>query len=205
MRLAFPYGLVATGLLILLTCPPAHAGELYYQMGPDGIPALTDSPRYGAQVMRFDGRSVQRKKPINVSRVPRIDAYDHLFRAAAERHHVPAELLKAVCLVESAMNPAAVSPAGAQGLMQLMPQTAESLNVSDPFDPSQAIDGGARYLAQQLRTFGRTDHALAAYNAGPGAVRRAGGIPNYRETTRYVQKVTRYYNHFRWSRPVAQR
>jgi soluble lytic murein transglycosylase-like protein len=108
-------------------------------------------------------------------------------------------------LVESGMNPKAISKAGAQGLMQLMPQTAIELKVTDPFDPSQAIYGGAKYLSRQLRSFGRDDYALAAYNAGPGAVKRAGGIPNYTETQRYVKKVMRYYDHFRQRRPVQQK
>jgi soluble lytic murein transglycosylase-like protein len=206
MRIVFARGAIAFSLLLFTSATTADAGELYYQMGADGIPMLTDSPLYGAQMLRLNSAksSSQRTKPINVNGVPRIDAYDHLFRAAADRYDLPAELIKAVCLVESAMNPKAQSPVGAQGLMQLMPQTAKDLDVSDPFDPGQAINGGARYLAQQLRSFGRTDHALAAYNAGPGAVRRAGGIPNYQETQRYVKKVTRYYQHFQSSRPVAK-
>ena len=194
----------------LLTCwlsgvlvTTAVAGEIYYQMGPDGIPMLTDSPRMGVEAHRFDQpRTAVTTKPVNVERIPRIDDYDHLFIAASKQYGISAELVKAVCVVESAMNPKAVSKAGAQGLMQLMPQTAKELKVSDPFDPTQAIYGGAKYLSRQLRAFGRNDYALAAYNAGPGAVKRAGGIPNYKETQRYVQKVTRYYDHFRLQRPV---
>jgi cell wall-associated NlpC family hydrolase len=114
--------------------------------------------------------------------------YGSLFSAAATRYGVPAALLAGVATVESGGNPAAVSGAGAQGLMQLMPQTAAGLGV-DPFDPAQAVDGAARLLARDLRTFGSTPLALAAYNAGPGAVRRYGGIPPYAETQSYVGKV----------------
>ncbi|MFJ9315115.1 transglycosylase SLT domain-containing protein [Pimelobacter simplex] len=115
--------------------------------------------------------------------------YAGLIDAAAARTGVPAALLAAVAKQESGFDPRAVSPAGAQGLMQLMPGTARGLGVTDAFDPAQAIDGGARLLRSLLDRFGRTDLALAAYNAGPGAVSRYGGIPPYPETQRYVRNV----------------
>jgi soluble lytic murein transglycosylase-like protein len=116
-------------------------------------------------------------------------------QSAAEQHNVPAPLLKAVMQQESAGNPQAVSQAGAQGLMQLMPGTAQEMGVTDPFDPIQSIDGGARYLGQLLKQFnGSIPLALAAYNAGPRKVREAGNqIPNIRETQEYVRKVSRMY------------
>ncbi|MGZ4653018.1 transglycosylase SLT domain-containing protein [Oryzihumus sp.] len=120
-------------------------------------------------------------------------AYRDLFTAAAARHGVPANLLASVARAESGFNPAAVSRAGALGLMQLMPGTARSLGVN-PLDPGQAVDGAARLLAQDLRTFGSTELALAAYNAGPDAVRRYGGVPPYAETRAYVQRVLAYQN-----------
>jgi peptidoglycan DL-endopeptidase CwlO len=115
--------------------------------------------------------------------------YNSLFTRAAAQHGVPAVLLAAVAKVESGYNPKAVSPAGAQGLMQLMPGTAAGLGV-DPFDPAQAVDGAARLLAGHLREFGSVPLALAAYNAGGGAVHRYGGIPPFAETQAYVPKVT---------------
>ena len=118
-------------------------------------------------------------------------AYKGLFEAAAARHGVPASLLEAVARAESGFDPRAVSRAGAVGLMQLMPGTARSLGV-DPRDPAQAIDGAARLLAANLRTFGSSELALAAYNAGPGAVRSYGGVPPYAETQSYVQRVLAY-------------
>ena len=203
VRCPFFIHLLIASIGLLTMTGPAFAAEIYYQMGADGIPMLTDSPRMGAHAQRFDrSRHTQQTKPVNVEGIARIDAYDHLFIAASKQYDIPAELVKAVCLVESGMNPNAVSRAGAQGLMQLMPKTAQSLKVTDPFDPTQAIYGGAKYLSRQLRSFGRNDYALAAYNAGPGAVKRAGGIPNYTETQRYVKKVMRYYDHFRQQRPV---
>lgn len=115
--------------------------------------------------------------------------YAELFNAAGAKYGVDPKLLAAVAKQESSYNPQAVSPAGARGLMQLMPATARSLGVSDPCDPAQAVDGAAKLLRDLLREFGRTDLALAAYNAGPGAVKRYDGIPPYRETQNYVKRI----------------
>ncbi|HTW13769.1 MAG TPA: transglycosylase SLT domain-containing protein [Nocardioides sp.] len=115
--------------------------------------------------------------------------YANLFTAAAERYGVQADLLAAVARQESGFDPKAVSHAGAQGLMQLMPATAKGLGVTDSFDPAQAVDGAARLLRDLLDRFGRTDLALAGYNAGPGAVMRYQGIPPYPETQNYVRSI----------------
>lgn len=112
---------------------------------------------------------------------------DH-FRTAGATHGIQPSVLAAVAKTESAFDPTAVSHAGAQGLMQFMPATAADLGV-DPFDPASAIDGAARYLSQNLRRFGSLELALAAYNAGPGAVQQYGGIPPFAETQAYVPKV----------------
>ncbi len=115
-------------------------------------------------------------------------SYRSIFAEAEARYGVSADLLEAVAKQESGFNPDAVSPAGAQGLMQLMPATARALKV-DAFDPAAAVDGSARLLGQHLRRFGSVPLALAAYNAGPGAVERFGGVPPYRETQGYVTKI----------------
>ena len=115
-------------------------------------------------------------------------AYRSLFEQAGRRHGVSPALLAAVAKVESGFNRSAVSGAGARGLMQLMPSTARALGV-DPMDPTQAVDGAARLLATHLRTYGSVPLALAAYNAGPGAVNRYNGVPPYAETQAYVTKV----------------
>lgn len=115
--------------------------------------------------------------------------YRDLFVAAGQRHGIDPALLAAVAKVESGFNPTAGSPAGARGLMQFMPATAAGMGI-DPLDPAQAVDGAARYLSTQLNRFGNLPEALAAYNAGPGAVARAGGVPPYPETQSYVRKVT---------------
>lgn len=114
--------------------------------------------------------------------------YASLFNAAGARQGIDPRLLAAVAQVESGFNPQAVSPAGARGLMQFMPATAAGMGI-DPMDPAQAVDGAARYLKTQMETFGSVELALAAYNAGPGAVSRHGGIPPFAETQAYVPKV----------------
>ena len=114
--------------------------------------------------------------------------YADLFSRAGSRYGVDASLLAAVAQQESSFNASAVSPAGAQGLMQFMPATAKGLGVN-ALDPASAIDGAAKYLSSLTKQFGSTDLALAAYNAGPGSVSRHGGIPPYPETQNYVRSV----------------
>jgi soluble lytic murein transglycosylase-like protein len=110
--------------------------------------------------------------------------------AAAQRHGIDPALLAGLVRQESNFDPTAGSPAGARGLTQLMPGTAAGLGVTDVTDPLQSLEGGAKYLKQQLDAFGGdVTKALAAYNAGPGAVQRYGGVPPYAETQNYVQKV----------------
>lgn len=112
-----------------------------------------------------------------------------LIEEAAGRTGLAPELITAVMATESGFRPDAVSPSGALGLMQLMPGTAEALGVENPGDPRQNILGGAEYLRQQLGRFGTIEKALAAYNAGPGAVERYGGVPPFSETENYVRRV----------------
>jgi soluble lytic murein transglycosylase-like protein len=117
-----------------------------------------------------------------------------MIREVSARYRVDPALVRAVIQTESNWNSNAVSRVGAQGLMQLVPGTAQQLGVSNAFDPKQNLDGGVRYLHSLLERYnGDLDKTLAAYNAGPGAVDRAGGIPRYRETRNYVQKVTDSY------------
>ena len=121
---------------------------------------------------------------------------ERLIRQTAERHKVDPALIRAVIAAESAYQPGATSRKGAQGLMQLMPGTAHDLGVGNAYDPRQNIDGGVRYLRALLEKYdGDLDKALAAYNAGEGAVERAHGVPNYAETRAYVRKVTDNYFH----------
>lgn len=112
-----------------------------------------------------------------------------VFAAATAEYRLPAGLLEAVATQESGMNPNAVSSAGAEGIMQLMPATATANGVANPFDPAEAIPGAARILAGNLAHFGSVPLALAAYNAGAGAVERYGGIPPYPQTETYVSSI----------------
>lgn len=122
------------------------------------------------------------------------DGVEKMVREAAERHRVDPALVRAVIETESNWNPAARSRKGAMGLMQLIPTTAQRFGVNDAFNPKQNVDAGVRYLKMLLERYnGNLDLALAAYNAGEGAVDRAHGVPSYRETRNYVQRVQNAY------------
>ncbi len=123
------------------------------------------------------------------------ESMDKIFEEASSRYGVPLNLVKAVAKAESNFNASAVSKAGAIGVMQLMPATARSLGVTDPYDARQNIMGGTKYLRENLDRFGgNVSLALAAYNAGPNSVQKYGGIPPYKETQNYVKTVTSYMN-----------
>jgi Transglycosylase SLT domain len=164
------------------------------------------------------GGSVAASSGLSSGRSPedwKEDRLDRIVRQAAERHNVDPALVKAVITTESGWNPQAVSRKGAVGLMQLIPQTAQRFGVNNSFDPAQNVEGGTSYLRSLLDRYnGDLPKSLAAYNAGERAVDLSGGIPDYRETRMYVQKVTDAYfrpgsgrNPQLWSpprRPVRQ-
>ena len=142
------------------------------------------------------------RHPAPVQKAPVI--YDDYIHQASQKHHLDPNLVKAVIKQESNFNRSDVSWKGAQGLMQLMPDTARRLGVYNSFDPYENIHGGTRYLQLMLLNFnGNLAKALAAYNAGPEAVRKYGRIPPYRETQDYVRKVLHYYKIYRGSRLMA--
>lgn len=115
--------------------------------------------------------------------------WSEIVKVVSRRHNLDPALIAAVIQVESGFFKEALSPKGAKGLMQLMPETGLELGVTDLFDPMTNVDAGSRYLRQQLDRFGSVELALAAYNAGPGAVMKYGGIPPYKETQAFVKKV----------------
>jgi hypothetical protein len=130
----------------------------------------------------------------NLNRAFTAQDIDAAIEQAAARHNVDPSLVRSVVKVESNFNPNAVSRKGAMGLMQLMPSTARSLNVSNPFDPAQNVDAGVRHLRKLLDSYGGNVRlSLAAYNAGSGAVARSAGVPHFRETQNYVRRITNLY------------
>jgi soluble lytic murein transglycosylase-like protein len=151
------------------------------------------------QVLRFPCYASDPKcRSVSWEKVPlNTQAYRREIQSAASFNALEESLIRAIIHAESAYQPDARSPKGAQGLMQLMPETAAELDVADPFDPADNIDGGARYLAQLLLEFdGDVDLAAAAYNAGPNAVYEYGGIPPYDETREYVRRVKILYKRY---------
>jgi soluble lytic murein transglycosylase-like protein len=145
------------------------------KIAPDEVPFPEDAP-------------VAQPEAAAAGTLAEATAYDPIIESASDRHGVPARLLKAVIQIESAFQPRARSHKGAMGLMQLMPTTARQYEVGNPYDPTTNIEGGTKYLKKLLSEF-ELPLALAAYNAGEGAVRRFGGIPPYAETQAYVAKV----------------
>ena len=138
---------------------------------------------------KIENISVQR------ARKPIASPYNQIINSKSEKYRVERSLIKSVIKVESNWNSKAVSNAGAMGLMQLMPSTAKDLNIRNPFNPEDNIDGGARYLRYLLDKFdGNLTYALAAYNAGPTRVERHRGIPPIEETRQYVKRVLSHYN-----------
>jgi len=178
-------------MLVAWVGPVWAAGGVYKFVDSRGVAHFTNVPN--------DSRYVQILKPkkrTRPSRPPQNSGYDGLIRLTAAEHRVSPALVKAVIAAESSFNQHAVSKKGAQGLMQLMPETAAELGVQDAFSADQNVDGGARYLREMLDRYGDLSRAIAAYNAGPAAVDRYGGIPPYRETRDYVKRVLNYYRHY---------
>jgi soluble lytic murein transglycosylase-like protein len=187
-------------LAAVLALPPAVGaagdGQVYFYRDRNGVMHFTDAPvdekfkpfKITATVYKVGHMGGARLAPETIR---------PFINQAASRYRLEPSLILAVIKAESAFNPKAVSWAGARGLMQLMPQTADMLGVADSFDARQNILGGSRYLRMMMDQFGDLKLALAAYNAGPHRVTQAGGIPNIRETRNYVKRVLRYYRQYK--------
>jgi soluble lytic murein transglycosylase-like protein len=177
--------------LTLLFCPAQAGAQIYAWRDINGTLVLSDRKlQDGALTYAVpDAPAIRSTKPL-ASRADR-EQFEPLVQQHASRHALRPELVRAVIQVESGFNPRARSPKGATGLMQLMPETAADLGVRDPYDPGENIRGGTLYLRRLLDRFdGDEELALAAYNAGPGAVDKYGRqVPPYRETRDYVKKV----------------
>ena len=167
---------------------PVAAADIYLYVDSQGVMHFTNTPTSN------NFKVYMRVPPKRSKNFADIKNYDDVIAEAARRHGLSSSLLKALIHVESYFNPKAVSKKGAMGLMQIMPQNLQSLNINDPFDPWENIMGGAAYLKSMLERFsGQLPLALAAYNAGPTAVERYNSIPPYPETVNYVEKVMRFF------------
>ncbi len=187
------------------------AADIYVYTDEDGVMHFSNTRRPGGKLyVKSRARSRGKRRP-GVTPVPPSDRsmerfirYHQTIQEAATLYQIPVELVRAVIKVESDYDPRAVSVAGAQGLMQLMPGTALRMQIRDSFDPRMNIFAGTRYLRVLANTFnGDLELTIAGYNAGEGAVIRYGGIPPYEETQNYVLKVLQYYHRYRTIKDVV--
>jgi len=185
--------------LLLVVGLPARADITQYR-GADGHLYFTNLPPVHRQVLR--GKPVQRLMTQPQGYTAHLPTLQ-LIHELARQYNIEPRLVQAIITVESNFNPDAISRAGAQGLMQLMPGTAARYQVANPFDPRANIEGGIRYLKDLLHLFpGDLRHALAAYNAGEQAVQRYRGMPPYPETQQYVERVLALYGVQTWERKI---
>lgn len=184
----------ALSLILIAALTDTGRADIYKYEDNEGVLHLTNVPTD----TRIKYVMVMREKRILFQPQLDVNKYDHIITKTADRFKLDSALIKAIIKAESNFNHRAVSPVGAQGLMQLMPKTASQLNVDDSFHPEKNIEGGARYLRYLLNLYkGNLSLALAAYNAGEGAVAKYNyNIPPYRETQNYVRRVLSFYRSF---------
>ena len=184
-------GILCAGIIIFITVIPVYA-DIYMYIDSEGVLHFTNTPTSPYYKIYI------REKPKWSSNTNSTDKYDHFIEEASKRHGVSFPLIKALIKAESDFNPRAVSKAGALGLMQIMPKTANALKMKDPFDPLDNIMGGTYYFKQLIDKYGgELQLALAAYNAGPDVVDNYNGIPPLKETENYVKKVIEYFYYFK--------
>ena len=193
---------LTVGVLLLAILPSMAAAQVYKWVDADGIVTYSNiaPPEEGDfKVLNFPCYAADPKcRSVRWEKVPlNTRSFAREIRSASEFSAVEESLIGAIIHAESAYQPDAQSPKGAQGLMQLMPATQKEVQVSNPFDPADNIRGGAKYLSKLLAEFnGNWELAAAAYNAGPGAVNKYGGVPPYDETREYVRRVRILYRRY---------
>lgn len=199
-RVLVSFCLCAGGTLLCLGSPALVSADIYKLVDKDGVIHFSNVPTNGNWTL------IIKEKRVHFNLGKDFQKYEAEIWKASQKHGVDYNLVRAVIKAESNFNPKAVSRAGARGLMQLMPQTANFLQVNDSFHPEQNIEGGVRYLRYLMNVFNNDlSLALAAYNAGEKAVFRYRGIPPYQETQTYVQRVMRFFQDYsRESRAPAQ-
>jgi hypothetical protein len=175
--------------------PNTAQADIFVRIHQDGQKEFTNRPSGPGWIFHMTESGYE--PMIQFSKGGKPKSIDEIITEIAKEFAIDASLVKAIVTAESNCNPNAKSAKGAQGLMQLMPATAKGLKVAKPFDPRENIVGGVKYIKGLMASYGDLRLALAAYNAGPGAVQKYAGIPPYRETINYVEKVIRYYNKFR--------
>ncbi len=195
---SFPKISYALTVVICLVQAPSAIADIYAVKNENGVLLFTDqapSPKDARDVVKQYNLNDNGNKGATARRFIQSPSgrYDSLIRNAALQYGLDPMLVKSVIRIESGFHRFAISPKGAKGLMQLMPQTATEMKVKNIFDAAQNINGGSKYLKLMLDKFGSTRLALAAYNAGPTAVKKHKGVPPYPETKNYVKKVFAVY------------
>ncbi len=192
-----------TCLMLALLAPLLAQAQIYKFVDENGVINFTSLPppsKYSYKILRFPCYATDTScRQVSWEKVAlNTQAFGSEIRTAARTNAVEESLIRAIIHAESAYQIDAVSPKGAQGLMQLMPDTQQSLHISDPFNPAANIAGGARHLSDLLKEFnGDITLATAAYNAGAGAVEKYGGVPPYEETREYVRRVNILHRRYR--------
>ncbi len=192
------------GILLFAAMAPTPAlADIFLYVDKEGVMHFSNAPTHNRYRVYMKERAGH---PAEVEKIakPDTDKYDHLITESCGLHGVDFALVKAIIRAESCFDPYAISSKGAEGLMQLMPETSKKLNVANPFDPHENIKGGVKYLKYLLGRFNDDLRlSLAAYNAGETTVAQVNGVPNYRETKSYVAEVLRYYKEYKKKSPAA--